>query len=179
MLEIATYLKDPYPIVAAKKVLCSIARKRDRIKGKEIRGELQDILGISIIEALIYALIHHRALVVETPGYSIDDYTFLLNYRLILDYMNSEIAAAEILMKSESSLPNPQTVTVEFVATIPPSVISSSKIEGISQIDPSIKRLIASAKEHLWIINPFFDLYGIYSILPALLGAAESGLIFG
>jgi phosphatidylserine/phosphatidylglycerophosphate/cardiolipin synthase-like enzyme len=90
--------------------------------------------------------------------------------------MDNEIAAAEVLKSSESSSPALQTLDVEFVATIPPSIIFSPHIKNVNQIYPSIKRLIAGAKTELWIINPFFDEYGICSILPALLGAAEFGV---
>lgn len=176
MLEVAAYLKDPYPIIAAKTVLCNIFHEKCNIRGKRIRLELQGILGKNIQESLVYALMSHRALIIEVPSQSIDDYLFSMDYDRLLDYMNNEIAAAEVLRKAESTIPNPQNADIEFVATIPPSIIFSPSIGDISQIDSSIKRLVIGAKTNLWIVNPFFDDYGVRSILPALLGAAESGV---
>lgn len=176
MLEMATYLKDPHPLAAAKEILCKLSNEKRSIRGRQIRLELQGTLEKIIQEALIYALMRHRALIVEVPSQSIDDYLFSIDYDRLLDYMDTEIAAAEVLKNAESASPAIHTLDVEFVATIPPSIIFSPDIENISQIDPSIKRLIAGAKTDLRIVNPFFDEYGVSAILPALLAAAECGV---
>ena len=76
MLEIAAYLKDPKPISDAKGILCDLFQEKSTVPGRLIRLKLQNILSKNILDALIYALMRYRALIVVMPSQSIDDYLF-------------------------------------------------------------------------------------------------------
>src|SRR5690606_12557977 len=48
--------------------------------------------------------------------------------------------------------------------------------EGFEEIYPALIRIAAEETHDLWIINPFFDIYGAQSLIPSLIGAAKNGV---
>jgi phosphatidylserine/phosphatidylglycerophosphate/cardiolipin synthase-like enzyme len=66
--------------------------------------------------------------------------------------------------------------SVEIVATLPAERVIGDPVEGIGSIDAAVRRVITSAETEVWIVNPFFDIFGAAAIAGALIGRARHGV---
>jgi hypothetical protein len=172
--RLAFYLKNKPDICVIEKRL----RKHlssDLVMGKSIIEEMEDKIPTRLRTSFLYDLISENVIVKKKVSQSIEEYIFSFNMEEFNNYFSSQKQAVEILDDLENEFEKKDIDNIELVATLP-SQLLFDEFPDINSIYPSIKRLIVNSKKDLWIINPFFDSFGVEYLMPSLCGAASRGV---
>ncbi len=175
MYELSVYMKSAANIEALQEKMRSLARKNAAVSGKEIIKNAEGLLDKKLHVSFLYLLKNEKVIIPEEVASVIEDYLFAFDTKSLETYFEEQKLGAKVLSEAEEYFAPKKEDLIEIVATIPPAIIFGEKIQQIEPIDPTIKRLIISAENTLWIVNPFFDVFGTASILPALTSAASRG----
>ncbi|MDY0143165.1 MAG: phospholipase D family protein [Bacteroidales bacterium] len=173
--ELAFYLKDKSKI----DIIEARLRRHlssNLIKGRTIVAEIGDLIPKKIQTFFLYNLINEQVIVKEEISQSVEEYIFSFNIKNFDYYFSSQKHAVEILDGLDKQFEEKKSLEdIEIVATLP-SLFFGEQIPEVYSIYPSMKRLIINTKKQLWIINPFFDSFGIEYLIPTLCSAAERGV---
>lgn len=175
MYELSVYMKSADEIEALQEKMRSLAKKNALVSGREIIKSAEGILDKKLHVPLLYLLKNEKVIITEEAASAVEDYLFTFDLKSLETYFEEQKLGAKVLSEAEEYAVPKKDDFVEIVATLPPVIIFGEKIQQIEPIDPAIKRLIISAENALWIVNPFFDVFGTASILPALASTASRG----
>jgi phosphatidylserine/phosphatidylglycerophosphate/cardiolipin synthase-like enzyme len=169
------YTGNTDKIIILKKELEALFAHGGMHSGKEIIALIENTISQRLAVPILHILIDEGALIVEKADYSIDGYLLHLDTGTFERYFETQLNASRVIeeidiKKEGDSLP------IEFVATLPPSLIVNRNI-AIGSIDHALRRLIVSAKNSIWIANPFFDDFGLEAITESLIAKADKGVI--
>jgi HKD family nuclease len=173
--EVAARLKDPVAVKNVEKILKSLRKDSLIIRGAEILDKLEHECPEAANPAILYDLMHIGVLIKESAATSIEDYHFKIDFSKMLSIFRKEIFAAEVIQDFEKRNFSETFLEISYAATIPPK-FNNGKFE-FNEIYPTLIRIVATAKQDLWIVNPFFDDYGAKYLLPSLIGAAKNGVM--
>jgi HKD family nuclease len=171
--ELAVRLKNPNSIKIVEKVLRSFQKDPLIIRGSSILEKLDFVCPQAANPSTLYNLMHAEILIKHTPSKDIRDYFFTINFQQMAPFFKKEVLASEAIREYEENAKTVAPLEVSFAATLPKKF--SSGIVDFEEIYPTLKRIAASAKREMWIVNPFFDEYGAKTMLPSLLGVAGHG----
>jgi phosphatidylserine/phosphatidylglycerophosphate/cardiolipin synthase-like enzyme len=172
--EAAVRLKDPNVVRLLEKTILKIADQCLLIRGTDILWRIEQDIGRPIGAGIIYDLIEGGVLVKRRSSKSIEDYLFEVECKKIQEYFDKEVMAAEIIQILDKKTSAASSLSISFAATVPDTYADAA--EGFEEIYPALIRIAAEATHDLWIINPFFDIYGAQSLIPSLIGAAKNGV---
>jgi phosphatidylserine/phosphatidylglycerophosphate/cardiolipin synthase-like enzyme len=170
--ELAFYLKDKSKI----DIIESRLRKHlssNLIRGRTIIREVGDLIPKKIHIVFLYNLINEKVIIKQEVSQSIEEYIFSFDIINFNNYFCSQKQAVEILKDLDKQFDRKNNLeSFELVATLP-SIFFEEEIPEVYSIYPSIKRVIINTKKQLWIVNPFFDSFGIEYLIPPLCSVAE------
>lgn len=170
-------MKNAANIEALHEKMRSLAKKNAAVSGREIIKNAEGLLDKKLHASLLYLLKNEKVIIPEEAASVIEDYVFTFDAKSLETYFEEQKIGAKVLSEAEEYIVPKREEFIEIVATIPPVIIFGEKIPQIEPIDPTLKRLIISAENELWIVNPFFDVFGTASILPALVSTASRGVV--
>ncbi|MGQ9609674.1 MAG: phospholipase D-like domain-containing protein [bacterium] len=174
MLEIASIISSDECL---KKLMQLLRSKKcgEIFSGNELSDELNMILNKGAVRPLMYILRSVGVLTVVGTGYSITDYSFKINAQALNGFEN-ELKIWMSLSSKYNMVGRDRSTTIQILATLPPVISLRKEVPRIPSVSSGIARLISSAKDSIWIVNPFFDEVGTAYLIPFLSNACLKGV---
>lgn len=176
--ELAVYVGDSKKLRDLQERTLQALSSEVPIRVGELLRQLSDVLTPSLRRPFIHLLLNEGIAKPLETSVSIEEYLVRVDRGLFERFSNEQIRVAEVLERVENQL-NPRTSarqSVAIVSTVPPELIGGSPAPSFHAIEPSIKKIIASSKQSVWVVNPFFDSFGLSSLVPPLAGAIDRGV---
>lgn len=177
--ELALYIKNENTLVSLKDSLVKLASANRVVTGQKIIDSISKFLPPALRHPLLYILKGEKVISAEVPNYSIDKYKFKINAHRLKTFFDEQIAGAKVLsetQKEEEEFAKEKRNEIELIATIPPVLATGKYIADIRTISSSIKHLIVEAEKDIWVVNPYFDIFGMGVFLPFFSESAKRGV---
>ena len=176
--ELAVYLRTAERVRSLGDLALKVCGDGAPVRGSDIVSRLSEQLPASLRAPFLWLLVNEGIAERLEGAASIDGYLLNVDPNRLRDYFEDQVRAAEVIERAErrTGSPGRDSRQVEVVATLPPELFPRSDRAEPGSIEPAIKRVIASGRETVWIVNPFFDPFGMVSLVPSIAGAADRGV---
>ena len=176
--ELAVYLGSAERVRALRDIALNTCADGAPVRGGDLAAELAEQLPAALQAPFLWLLVNEGIAKRLEGAASIEGYLLSVNTERLREYLNEEAKTAEVLERAEARVTCSKGTgrQVEVIATLPPGLFPDKQAGTLGSIEPAIRKIIASGRERVWIVNPFFDPFGLSSLLPSISGAIDRGV---
>lgn len=176
--ELAIYLGSAERVRSLRDLALKACADGAPVRGADLVSELAGQLPAALQAPFLWLLVNEGIAERLEGAASIEGYLLSVDSNRLREYLDEEAKTAEVLERAEARATSSKGVApqVEVVATLPPSLFAARAAGPLGSIEPAIRKIIASGREMVWIVNPFFDPFGLSSLVPSIAGATDRGV---